>query len=121
MSDMEMSKNGNDYFKKAKLLIEENNWRDTFEQSQGFCIACNHDNPIDMEFHHIGAKGNSDLVVSLCRNCHGRISRKQMRSWPKNWSDKKDKPQVVKDALVLRGISDLLRLISDRSLERIIQ
>ncbi|MDH5431751.1 MAG: hypothetical protein OEW78_07720 [Nitrosopumilus sp.] len=121
MADVEVSKKNNDYIKKVKLLIEEKNWCDVFEQSQGFCIACHHDNPLDMEFHHIGAKSNSDVVVSLCRNCHGRISRKQMKSWPDGWSYKNNKPQVVKDALVLRGISDLLRLISDRSLERIIQ
>ncbi len=76
-----------DYFDGVKKLIAENKLLETFLKGQGYCIICNHDDPLDLENHHMGAKANSNLIISLCRNCHGRISRKQ-RYWPKEWSKK---------------------------------
>jgi len=99
------------YFDNSSRLLEEKKIESTLLQSQGYCIVCNHDDLLDLEFHHIGGRSNCTIVVSLCRNCHGRISRMQ-RFWPKGWYDK-SKSQEQKDAIILRGISDLLRVISD--------
>ncbi|MCJ8306184.1 MAG: hypothetical protein HRU07_03940 [Nitrosopumilus sp.] len=99
------------YFEDSLRLVEEKKIESNLLESQGYCIICSHDDPLDLEFHHIGAKSNSTLIVSLCRNCHDRISRRQ-RYWPKGWYDK-SKSQDSKDTIVLRGISDLLRVIAD--------
>ncbi|HEV2192540.1 MAG TPA: hypothetical protein VGR54_02850 [Nitrosopumilaceae archaeon] len=101
-----------DYIKKINDLIIEKKWTDKFVLAQGYCIICGHDDPLDIEYHHIAGRKNSSLVVSLCRICHGRISRKQQLSWPKEWLKKGNSDDVVQ-ALMLRGISDLLRLKSD--------
>jgi uncharacterized protein YlaI len=100
-------------FKEIKEII---NWCEWFLSSQGFCVICGHDDPLDLEGDHVGAKANSPIIISLCRNCHGRKSKTQRRSWPQGWFDK-EKPSHVKNALVLRGLSDLLRLKSDHILE----
>lgn len=99
------------YFDDKKRLEEEKKIQDNLLQSQGYCIICNHADPYDLEFHHIGGRSNNSLLVSMCRNCHGKVSRMQ-RFWPKGWSDK-SKSQELKDAFLLRGMSDLLRVMSD--------
>jgi len=104
------------YFDDIKPLIESKKQMDKLVESQGICIICGHDNPLDLEYHHIGGKSNSSLVISLCRNCHGRLSRKQY-AWPKDWSGK-SKPSMQVLAMLLRGISDVLRVISDYLWER---
>ena len=121
-----MASNNNDkkkiYFEEMKQRKEEKDWSDKFISGQGYCLVCGHDDPLDLEGHHAGAKANSDLIVSTCRNCHGKLSRKQMKSWPEGWS-LKNKPKKIRTALLLRGVSDLLilvgrhlRLISDEML-----
>ena len=111
-----------EYFDGLKHRKEEKDWTEKFCLGQGICLACGHDDPCDLEYHHLGAQSNSPVLVSLCRNCHGKLSRKQMKSWPEGWYDK-EKPKKIKMALLLRGISDLLilvarnlRLISDQML-----
>ncbi len=99
------------YFYNSNRLLEEKKIQDNLLQSQGYCVVCNHNDPLDLEFHHIGGRSNSSIVVSMCRNCHGRISRMQ-RFWPKGWYDK-SKPQEQKDVMTMRGMSDLFRVISD--------
>jgi len=105
-----------DYFDNLNTLKEIKKFLDWFLESQGFCVICGYDNPLDLEGDHIGARANSPLVVSLCRNCHGRKSKMQRKSWPQGWYDK-NKPRQIKKALVLRGFSDLLRIKSDHILE----
>lgn len=101
-----------DYFLQIISLVAEKKWTDKFLKGQGFCIICNHNDPLDLEYHHIAGKSNYPLVtVSLCRNCHGKVSRKQYL-WPEGWSNK-DNDVKRKNALMLRGISDLIRVKSD--------
>src|SRR5437667_2477649 len=104
-----------DYFKRLNTLKEIKKWVDEFLGGQGFCIICGHDNPLDLEDDHLGARVNSDFVVSLCRNCHGRKSKIQRKSWPEGWYDKNNPPEV-QIGLVLRGLSDILRLKSNHIL-----
>lgn len=96
------------YFDEIRQRKEEKDWIDEFVAGQGYCLACGHDYPLDMEGHHAGAKANSDLIISMCRNCHGRITRKQMKSWPDGWN-LENKPKKM--AILLRGLSDLLMLV----------
>lgn len=101
-----------DYFDgDIKTLIAQKKTFDKLVESQGICVICGHDNPTDFEYHHIAGKANSPLVISLCRNCHGRLSRKQY-IWSKGWS-RKSKSSMKALAMLLRGISDVLRVISD--------
>ncbi|MHB8546478.1 MAG: hypothetical protein ACYDAJ_06900 [Nitrosotalea sp.] len=105
-----------DYFIKAQTLINEKKWIEEFHSGQGFCIICYHTDPLDLEYHHIAGKNNNDLTVSVCRNCHGRLSRKQ-RFWPIKWM-MKNNPADLKQAFLFRGLSDIFRLKADRIFER---
>ena len=105
------------YFSDIYSLLEECKWIQQFSKSQGYCIACGHSDPLDLEYHHVGGKKHNPITVSLCRNCHGRISRRQ-RHWPKVWL-RNNNPRDVCDAILLRGYSDLFRVISDKYLERV--
>ncbi len=107
-----------DYFKNISKLIEESKWIKQFISAQGYCIVCSHNDPLDLELHHVAGRKNSSVTVSLCRNCHGRISRRQ-RYWPKAWLNYNNTTDIC-DALFLRGISDIFRIISDKHLERIL-
>lgn len=89
-------------FKEIKIIID---WSREFFSSQGFCVICGHDDPLDLEFHHLGRKRNDEFVVSLCRNCHGRISRKQ-RWWPEI-SLSKNNPPSLKLACVALGLAQV--------------
>lgn len=105
-----------DYFKQVQMLISEKKWIEEFLSGQGYCIICGHDNPLDLEYHHVAGKNNDDLTVSVCRNCHGRLSRYQ-RFWPNTWTQK-DNPLDLKRAFFLRGLADILRLTAERIFER---
>jgi hypothetical protein len=97
-----------EYFANLKKFMREGKWLESFLSGQGFCIICGHDDPLDLEYHHVGHERNSsDFVVSCCRNCHGRFSRRQ-RLWPEV-SLKNDNSQNDKDASVLMGLSDILK------------
>lgn len=100
-----------DYFDDIKKLLGEEKTYEKLVESQGICLICGHNNPMDFEYHHIGGKANSQIVISLCRNCHGRLSRQQYH-WPRGWSHN-SKPSIKALAMLLRGISDVLRVISD--------
>jgi uncharacterized protein YlaI len=104
-----------EHIKELDLLIEVKRWIDEFLNGQGYCIICGHEDSMDLEYHHVGGKANSPVVVSLCRNCHGKISKIQRRTWPKGWSDKNNTTRTI-DAIAIRGLSDLLRLKSDHML-----
>ena len=95
------------YEDNLRRLIEEERWIRNFLTSQGFCIICGHDDPLDLEFHGPGRERNDELLVSCCRNCHGRFSRKQ-RWWPKE-SLRKNNPTNLKEAFALLGLGDLCR------------
>jgi uncharacterized protein YlaI len=102
-----------DYFDDVEILIRENKWLKQFFEGQGCCTICGHSDPFDLEGHHVGGKSNSPYLISLCRNCHGRVSRKQY-SWPKGWSEK-NKPKSQKIGCLLIGFSDVLRAIGERA------
>ncbi len=104
------------YFDEIEKILEENDWLEELLSAQGYCIVCGHDEPLDLEYHHVGGRLNSDVTVSLCRNCHGRISRGQ-RWWPKVWMNHNNPIDVCK-AILFRGYSDLFRLVSDKYWER---
>jgi hypothetical protein len=97
-----------EYFADMKRFMKETKWLEEFLSGQGFCIFCMNGDPLNLEYHHVGRKRNSsDFVVSCCRNCHGKLSRKQY-SWPKE-TLRNDNPQKLKDASVLLGLSDILK------------
>lgn len=91
-------------YNEIKEIID---WSKKFFASQGFCVVCGHDDPLDLEFHHIGRKRNDEFVISLCRNCHGRISRQQ-RWWPKE-SLFRDNSKTLRDAFVVFGFSQVFK------------
>ncbi|MBM3910151.1 MAG: hypothetical protein FJ356_00705 [Thaumarchaeota archaeon] len=97
-----------DYFDDIKKLIEENKWIEMFLKGQGYCIICGHDDPLDLEYHGPARERNiPDFLISCCRNCHGRFSRKQ-RYWPKE-SLRYKNPSDLKKAFLLLGLADVFK------------
>lgn len=105
-----------DYLDKIKELLETESWITEFLLAQGYCVICGHDDPLDIEFHHVGRKRNSDVVISVCRNCHGRFSRQQ-RWWPKA-SLKRNNPPDLRVALFYKGMSEILAEKARRIFEK---
>ncbi|WP_101010754.1 hypothetical protein [Nitrosotalea sinensis] len=93
-------------------LVKENKWLEQFFEGQGCCIWCFHSDPFDLEDNHVGGKVNSDFTLSMCRNCHGKFSRKQY-GWPKGWS-RKNKSERQKTACLLIGLGDIIRGMGER-------
>lgn len=104
------------YFDLIPELVAEQKWLDQFLSGQGYCIICNHDDPLDLEYHHIAGRCNDYLTVSVCRNCHGRLSRKQ-RLWPQSWTGK-DNPPSLRDGFFMRGLSEIFKMRADRIFEK---
>jgi hypothetical protein len=68
------------------------------------CAICERrDGPF--EEHHIAGKLNSDLTVTVCLHCHGRLSERQ-NGWDPRWQ-MGDSPPALKESFLLRGLSDL--------------
>jgi hypothetical protein len=112
-----MSENSKDkYRKERKLRIEEVDAMRKVLMGQGYCVECGHNDPRDLEMHHLGrARNNPDLVVSLCRNCHGRLTRKQ-DFWPKKSLDRNN-PPTIREASTYRGLSELFAELAQKSFQ----
>lgn len=67
------------------------------------CVICGSSGAI--ELHHVAGKFNSDLVVPVCEHCHKKLSERQ-NGWDFRWVES-DNPPELKEALLLRGLSDL--------------
>ncbi|MGA7923296.1 MAG: hypothetical protein WCA77_04900 [Thermoplasmata archaeon] len=67
------------------------------------CVVCSSEEKT--ELHHVAGKLNSDLVVPVCGRCHKKLSERQ-NGWDYRWVEP-DNPPKLKEALLLRGLSDL--------------
>jgi hypothetical protein len=105
-----------DYDSEREALMRENKIRDWLLAGTGHCIICGNTDPRVFEEHHIAGRKHSDLTVTLCANCHQKISRGQ-RSYPKGWLRTRLSPLSC-IAYTLRGIADILRAISELLLDR---
>lgn len=100
-----------DFLSYLKVLVKQKNEYEKILAGQGYCIICNHDDLLDLEYHHVAGRNNSDFVVSVCRNCHGRLSRNQ-RLWPKSWA-RKNNPRNLKEAYLLKGLAEIYELTAE--------
>jgi hypothetical protein len=66
------------------------------------CIVCGQGGT---EAHHIAGRHNSPTTVPVCPPCHRRLSERQ-NGWDPRWV-RPDNPPDQKEALLLRGLSDL--------------
>ena len=112
-----MSENSKDKYRNdRKMEIVDTRAIRELLLGQGFCVLCGHDDPLDLEKNHIGLeRNNPSFVVSLCRNCHGRVSRKQ-RFWPKESLDRQNAPRLA-NAFVFKGLAELFEMKSKRILQ----
>ena len=117
MVGKKMSENSKDkYRKERKLRIEEVEVIRKFLLGQGYCVQCGHSNPLDLELHHLGrARNNPDFVVSLCRNCHGQLTRRQ-NFWPKESLNHKNPPRLA-NAFVFKGLAEMFEMKSKKILQ----
>ena len=67
------------------------------------CVVCG--SVVPTERHHVAGEFNSDLVVPVCERCHKKLSERQ-NGWDFRWVET-DNPPKLKEALLLRGLSDL--------------
>jgi hypothetical protein len=68
------------------------------------CVVCERrDGPF--EKHHVAGKLNSDVVVSACVRCHGKLTERQ-NGWDPRWA-LDGNPESLRRSFVVRGLSDL--------------
>ena len=104
-----------DYIEQRKLLEIETKWIGDILRKGGYCLICGYsDNPLVIELHHVAGKRNSDITISVCPTCH-RILSLDQSCWDSLWTRVDNNP-MVKDALFLRGLSDILKVKSNQML-----
>ena len=104
------------YIEKSDKLIQDQKWVDYIIQKGCYCCICGcNDNPLILEEHHISGKSNSNLTITVCPNCHKKLTIKQ-KSWDKDWKKNNNSPKQ-KLAFILRGKSDILRIMSEQCKE----
>lgn len=99
------------YERNQKQLIEEKRAMEEIIQSGGCCLLCGYnEDPRILEEHHIAGRKNSDITITVCPNCHRKLSRKQY-TWDKDWK-KEGNSLLKKIAFLLLGFSAVLMLIA---------
>ena len=105
--------NAEEYERNQKQLIEEKRAMEEIIQSGGCCLLCGYnEDPRILEEHHIAGRKNSDITITVCPNCHRKLSRKQY-TWDGDWV--KDNNSLLKKiAFLLLGFSVVLMLIAHK-------
>jgi hypothetical protein len=86
--------------------------QDVFNKG-GYCSLCGYsDEFLILHKHHIAGRKHSDITVTVCPNCHERLSLEQ-RAWPSIWL-KKTVDQNIIYGLMLRGLADLSKIMSEQ-------
>lgn len=75
------------------------------------CGLCGHDTPRNLEQHHTAGRKNSKHTVTLCRNCHGKVSDRQEELTPDLRSTESNDP-LVRQAAMLQGVALLLIVLA---------
>jgi hypothetical protein len=100
-----------EYQRRQQALVDEVRWYRSVIERGSYCHICGHwDDPMVMDAHHVAGRSNDPFTITVCANCHRHLSHKQ-RSHSKEYS-LQDKPPEVVMAFMLRGISDVLWLLS---------
>lgn len=74
-------------------------------ESGSTCLLCFVTNPFVIEWHHVGGRKNSSVLLPLCANCHLLASKNQY-NYAQHWS-KHDKPDYQKILFVLKDLQFL--------------
>ena len=69
-----------------------------------------HAAPSNLSETHLAGRKHAATTIPACRDCHDTLSRRQSK-WPEIWL-KEGLPARARHVLMLRGISDVLLLIS---------
>jgi len=86
-----------------------------YEESCLQCLICLEDDQDVFEEHHIFGRNNSNLVTTLCKNCHSTITAEQNKM-PRE-SRSKNSSYLEKIAYQLISIGALLREIGKQLLK----
>lgn len=103
-----------DYRAEVKRLSKDQRAYNKFLIGSGCCLICFISDPFVLEEHHLAGRKHSDLTFTVCANHHAILSRMQGR-WPNEWLQR-DLPANKRVAFMVRGISDMFRIISDELL-----
>lgn len=73
------------------------------------CVGCGETNPVVFEHHHIAGRKHSDDMVTLCLNCHRKLSDKQRDHVPAGAKEPTGPLATIVHYLL--GLADLLALV----------
>jgi len=105
-----------DHSNEIQGRIKDKHWIEELIEKGGCCWVCGYyEDPRIIrdkiiELHHIAGKTNSKIMIPVCPTCHAKLSLSQS-SWPEDWTLKDNDPKV-KQAMMLRGLSELDKLKS---------
>jgi len=78
-------------------------------QSGSTCLVCFVTNPFLIEWHHVGGRKHSNILLPLCANCHLLASKHQTAygiSWLEGRTERESVQYVIQD---LEFLLDRLR------------
>jgi hypothetical protein len=74
-------------------------------ESGSTCLLCFVTNPFVIEWHHVGGRKNSSVLLPLCANCH-LLASKNQQNYTQRWSEH-NKPDYQKILFVLKDLQFL--------------
>lgn len=80
-----------------------------------YCLVCGEDNPCCLEEHHVAGRTNDPhTTVTLCRNCHSKMSDAQ-QDYPPNLLSHREQTSIERRRIAaLYGQAILLRLVAEQ-------
>lgn len=79
-----------------------------------YCLVCGEDNPCCLEEHHLAGRANDPhTTVTLCRNCHAKVTDPQQDRPPDLLSHKAQTSSERRRINMLYGQADLFRRVAE--------
>ncbi len=75
------------------------------------CVVCGEGSPSCLELHHLAGRNYGDDLVTVCRNCHRKLSDAQ-----KDHPNPKEEEPSFENRLAhfLHGLADLFKLLEEQ-------
>jgi hypothetical protein len=76
------------------------------------CALCGETDPRCLEEHHLAGEKYGDELVTVCRNCHRKLSDDQLDHAPGLQSDPENRDAIIGHFLL--GLCDFLSMVIER-------
>ncbi len=100
-----------DHDKEIARLIRTEKRLQHLRMDEPRCCYCGHDNPRNLERHHVAGQANSTVTVWICRNCHGDVSDRQEDLEPDLRSNRNPDP-LLRQAAAFQGAAVMLLVLA---------